>query len=210
MPHRKMDYTTYGKDSDYYFPDGNICISAEKALFRVHRGVLARHSIAFRELFGVPQPTHGFDSFEGVTVVNLPDTLSEIRTLLKFVYGDMWVQSCNARTQQDATADRGFFFLAIQKCMLPPQILFRLPQHLLRETRKHPSRIAQVRRETLPRVGTRTPAPISQHERCRTIWSHYLCGMATIQGPGLPRSSHQIDAARRPTGARWAIGASLL
>ncbi|KAG9011568.1 hypothetical protein FRB94_008137 [Tulasnella sp. JGI-2019a] len=89
MPHRKMDYTTYGKDSDYYFPDGNICISAEKALFRVHRGVLARHSIAFRELFDVPQPTHGFDSFEGVTVVNLPDTLSEIRTLLKFVYGDI-------------------------------------------------------------------------------------------------------------------------
>ncbi|KAG9017309.1 hypothetical protein FRB95_008840 [Tulasnella sp. JGI-2019a] len=86
-----MDYTIYEKDPDYYFSDGNICIAAEKALFRVHRGVLVRHSTVFRDLFDIPRPLSidGSDNFEGVAVVNLPETSDEVRMLLKFVYGDI-------------------------------------------------------------------------------------------------------------------------
>ncbi|KAG9017308.1 hypothetical protein FRB93_007422 [Tulasnella sp. JGI-2019a] len=84
-----MDYTTYARDPVYYFPDGNIYIAVRKTLFRVYRGLLARHSIVFHDLFDIPPPTDGSDSSEGVAVVNLSDTLSEIRMLLKFVYGDI-------------------------------------------------------------------------------------------------------------------------
>ncbi|KAG9017314.1 hypothetical protein FRB93_007428 [Tulasnella sp. JGI-2019a] len=84
-----MDYTTYEKDQDYYFSDGNICIVVEQVIFRVHQQPLARQSTVFRDMFAVPPPKDGVESFEGVAVVKLADKLGEVRALLQFMHGDI-------------------------------------------------------------------------------------------------------------------------
>lgn len=40
----------------YWFDDGNVILHVENRLFRVHRGVLARHSSAFNDMIPVLQP----------------------------------------------------------------------------------------------------------------------------------------------------------
>lgn len=49
----------------------------ENTLFRVHRGVISRHSAVFGDMFDLPQPDmvegeKGLNAVEGCTVVDLP------------------------------------------------------------------------------------------------------------------------------------------
>ncbi|GJE90441.1 hypothetical protein PsYK624_065740 [Phanerochaete sordida] len=41
-----------------WFVDGSVIIQAETTLFRVHMSQLSRHSLFFRDLFSLPQPSH--------------------------------------------------------------------------------------------------------------------------------------------------------
>ncbi|KAI0756283.1 hypothetical protein C8Q80DRAFT_1264361 [Daedaleopsis nitida] len=44
--------------ADLWFEDGNVVVVAQQpeTAFRVHRGVLSRHSATFSDLFALPQP----------------------------------------------------------------------------------------------------------------------------------------------------------
>lgn len=86
-----MEHTTYTKDLNYHFSDGNICVVAGQVVFRVHRDPLARQSTVFRDMFDVPPPPDAAESFEGAVVVKLPDALEQVQTLLMFIHGDMSV-----------------------------------------------------------------------------------------------------------------------
>ncbi|KAL6298858.1 hypothetical protein BKA93DRAFT_743390, partial [Sparassis latifolia] len=66
------------QDEDFWFADGSIVLIAEHITFRVHQGVLFRHSNVFRDLFTVPQPESDF----GCPVVHLHDSLVDIQYLL--------------------------------------------------------------------------------------------------------------------------------
>ncbi|KAI0688688.1 hypothetical protein C8T65DRAFT_589286, partial [Cerioporus squamosus] len=78
------------RDADLWFPDGNIVVIAENTSFRVHKGVLARHSIVFHNMFDVPQPTDpdpaAADLIEGCPVVRVSDPAHDFKHLLHMLY----------------------------------------------------------------------------------------------------------------------------
>lgn len=47
----------YTPHSDLWFQDGSVILATETTLFRVHISVLSRHSLFFRDMFRLPQPS---------------------------------------------------------------------------------------------------------------------------------------------------------
>ena len=54
------------RHDDLWFDDGNVVIATSDLSFRLHRGVLARHSSVFKDMFQLPQ------SDEAPTVAGCP------------------------------------------------------------------------------------------------------------------------------------------
>lgn len=79
------------KRGDPWFEDGNVVIvpdaSESQVAFKVHRGVLSRHSEIFQSMFEIPQPscTSG-ETLEGCQVVCLYDLPVELSNLIKALY----------------------------------------------------------------------------------------------------------------------------
>lgn len=69
-----------------WFEDGNVMIIAEDTAFRLHRGILSRHSEVFRDMFSIPQPQGDAEIMEGVPVVHLPDSLHDLAHFLCALY----------------------------------------------------------------------------------------------------------------------------
>ncbi|KAF9463025.1 hypothetical protein BDZ94DRAFT_1309134 [Collybia nuda] len=78
-----------GKRGEPWFDDGNIILvtDEDKTAFRLHRGVLGRHSEVFEDMFCIPQPvSHGTDIYDGCQVVCVYDLPSEFSTLITALY----------------------------------------------------------------------------------------------------------------------------
>jgi len=75
------------KRGEPWFDDGNIMLvtSESPTLFRLHRGVLARHSEVFQDMFEVPQPMTE-PLFDGCQVVTMHDIPVELSNLIKALY----------------------------------------------------------------------------------------------------------------------------
>ncbi|KAH9480322.1 hypothetical protein JR316_0006920 [Psilocybe cubensis] len=94
------------KRGEPWFDDGNIVLITQEdpTAFRLHRGVLARHSEVFSHMFELPQVLDSeAESFEGCQVVYIYDLPLELSNLFNAIY-----DSPNF-TNQDAD---GFFYLA--------------------------------------------------------------------------------------------------
>lgn len=75
-----------------WFFDGNIVIDASSTLFRVHRGVLAKNSDVFRDLFLVPQPICSTESeIDGCPVVQMHDSAEDWTHILNAMYDGRYV-----------------------------------------------------------------------------------------------------------------------
>ena len=72
--------------SEPWFNDGNIVIWAGHTQFRVHRGVLSRHSVIFRDMFGLAEPEAGGQMVDGCPVVHLSDAAEDVRHVLEALY----------------------------------------------------------------------------------------------------------------------------
>lgn len=73
---------------DLWFEDGNVVLIAEYTGFRVFKGVLARYSEVFRDMFQIPQPIHPEESFDGCPVVHLAgDRAEEVAIVLDILFG---------------------------------------------------------------------------------------------------------------------------
>ncbi|KAF5374142.1 hypothetical protein D9615_008824 [Tricholomella constricta] len=71
--------------SDIWFNDGNIILEAQGKQFRVHRGVLAKHSDVFKDMFDVPTPPND-PTVEGCQIVHLTDSAQDVEHLLSCLY----------------------------------------------------------------------------------------------------------------------------
>ncbi|KAG7094042.1 hypothetical protein E1B28_007663 [Marasmius oreades] len=89
--------------SELWFNDGNIVLIAEQQFaFKVHRGVLARHSEVFADMFGVPQPMEmEVDAdLEGCQHVEMPhDLADDIYHFLKSIYDGLYFMTRRRSSQ---------------------------------------------------------------------------------------------------------------
>jgi BTB/POZ domain len=71
----------------HWFDDGNIILQAESKLFKVHRGVLAKHSNVFQDMFSLPQPPNQPTAeHEGCPSVMLADSELDVHHFLNAIY----------------------------------------------------------------------------------------------------------------------------
>ncbi|KAG7088286.1 hypothetical protein E1B28_012298 [Marasmius oreades] len=84
-----MDDVVYQR-GDPWFSDGNIILvtndQKSPIAFRVHKGVLSRHSEVFQGMFEMPQPQSVFDAPEDCQVVPMHDLSVELSILVKALY----------------------------------------------------------------------------------------------------------------------------
>ncbi|KZP23447.1 hypothetical protein FIBSPDRAFT_1042898 [Athelia psychrophila] len=70
--------------SEVWFEDGNVVLQAERKQFKIHRGMLARTSSVFRDMFTLPQPPISQeDTVEGCIVVQLSDSAEDLEIVLQ-------------------------------------------------------------------------------------------------------------------------------
>lgn len=76
------------RDPDLWLEDGNVVIVAQDTAFRVHRGLLSRHSEVFSGLFTLAQPDDQAltERYDGCPVVRVPDSSHDFRHLLRALY----------------------------------------------------------------------------------------------------------------------------
>lgn len=76
-----------------WFNDGNIVVFTDGAdpdttvAFKVHRGVLARHSEIFQSMFELPPPmAEEVEMIDGCQVVRMHDRPAELSALIRALY----------------------------------------------------------------------------------------------------------------------------
>ncbi|KAH6907599.1 hypothetical protein BKA70DRAFT_1283492 [Coprinopsis sp. MPI-PUGE-AT-0042] len=81
---------TVVRSTNFWFDDGNLVLQAEGTQFKVHRGLLARHSCVLRDMLSLPQPSQQQDlqeqSIDGCPVVVLCDKAKYWAELLGVLY----------------------------------------------------------------------------------------------------------------------------
>ncbi|KAI8999007.1 hypothetical protein BD414DRAFT_533807 [Trametes punicea] len=77
---------TVKRDPDLWFDDGNIVLLCRDTAFRVYRGLLTRHSVIFRDLFSMAQPSTS-ETMESCPVVHISDPPDDLRHLLRVMCG---------------------------------------------------------------------------------------------------------------------------
>lgn len=77
-------FSVEDQDLQLYFPDGNIILIAGPCMFRVYRGILAKHSDIFEAMFSLPTCSNGGDqdAIEGCPLVRMYDDPYELAQLL--------------------------------------------------------------------------------------------------------------------------------
>ncbi|EAU80916.2 hypothetical protein CC1G_03092 [Coprinopsis cinerea okayama7 len=78
------------RNQKLWFQDGNVVLQVEGVQFRVHRGILERHSNVLHGMFFVPQPepvaAAQETTIEGCPVVTLWDSSRDWEELLQYIY----------------------------------------------------------------------------------------------------------------------------
>ena len=73
--------------SPIWYDDGNVILQAEGTLFKVHRGVLARSSSVFKDMFSFPQPpSTDMEMMDGCPIVQLSDSAKEVGYVLEGIF----------------------------------------------------------------------------------------------------------------------------
>ncbi|TFY67856.1 hypothetical protein EVJ58_g1366 [Rhodofomes roseus] len=71
-----------------WFDDGNIVLLADASnvAFKVHRGMLARHSEIFQSMFELPPPQADVERVDGCQLVRMYDLPEDLSSLIKALY----------------------------------------------------------------------------------------------------------------------------
>lgn len=75
------------RHSTLWFEDGNIVLvtDAENVGFKVHRSILARQSLVFRDMFEIPQPMHE-EEYDGCAMIHVYDTAADLAIFIEVLY----------------------------------------------------------------------------------------------------------------------------
>jgi BTB/POZ domain len=71
-----------------WFDDGNIILEAELSQFRVYRGILSAHSVIFKDMFDLAQPSEG-ENMGSCPVVHLSDRAQDVRIILEVLHNSI-------------------------------------------------------------------------------------------------------------------------
>lgn len=75
------------RDEEFWYPDGSIILVAGDVEFRVYKGILAKHSPVFEDMFSLPQPSDPTSSASPAQdvcpVVHLSDSPEDLRHVLR-------------------------------------------------------------------------------------------------------------------------------
>ena len=76
------------KDDEFWFDDGNIVLIANNDVaFRFYKGLLARASPIFQDMFSIFQPHGEKEMMDGCIVVRLHEDPHDLRAFLKATMG---------------------------------------------------------------------------------------------------------------------------
>lgn len=73
------------RDTTYWFPDGNVIISAGEVAFRLYHGLLATQSSVFDDMLDFPQPESA-PTMVGCPILELPDSDCDLRHLFSVIF----------------------------------------------------------------------------------------------------------------------------
>lgn len=82
------------RDDKFWFEDGNIVLIARNIEFRVYKGILAKHSSVFQDMFSLPPPVAPESSrdtaapADACPVVHLSDSPEDLRHVLRVCMSD--------------------------------------------------------------------------------------------------------------------------
>ncbi|KAJ6519047.1 hypothetical protein C8R45DRAFT_885299 [Mycena sanguinolenta] len=82
--HKGAEETAINR-SELWFSDGSVVLQAQTTQFRVHLGVLPKHSSIFRDMQALPQPPDE-PTFEGCPIVRLLDDPTDLEYVLNTLY----------------------------------------------------------------------------------------------------------------------------
>lgn len=76
-----------------WFDDGTVILRAQNTVFRVYKGILARESSVFRDMFSLPQPEkdQGVCADSGCPVVEVQDDAEEMELFLSVIFNPRYV-----------------------------------------------------------------------------------------------------------------------
>ncbi|EIW56929.1 uncharacterized protein TRAVEDRAFT_49740 [Trametes versicolor FP-101664 SS1] len=81
------EFVARKRDEEFWYPDGSIILVAGDIEFRVYKGILAKHSPVFEDMFSLPQPSDPTSSAssaqEVCPVVHLSDSPEDLRHVLR-------------------------------------------------------------------------------------------------------------------------------
>jgi len=93
-PDDNTDESAKVEHPSLYYDDGNVILSCENMVFRVHRSVLSKNSPVFREMLETRtkgEEDRKPDVLSGCLRIALDHTKEDVETLLKIVYNDLRV-----------------------------------------------------------------------------------------------------------------------
>ena len=72
--------------NDFWFDDGNVILVASRIGYRLHGGILARHSPVFQDMLSFPQPEYSAEKADGCPVVQLTEDAEDLEIVLRILY----------------------------------------------------------------------------------------------------------------------------
>ena len=90
--------TSYKRDTELWFEDGNLVLVAEDVEFKLYRGPLIAHSLVFKDMLSLPQPP---DRDESCPVIPLYDSPNDLRHVLRVFVPGSTLRSVHSECSSD-------------------------------------------------------------------------------------------------------------
>ncbi|TDL16712.1 hypothetical protein BD410DRAFT_776947 [Rickenella mellea] len=81
-----IDIEARKRQPTLWFEDGNVILTTNLSIFRVHRGLLSMNSPVFADMLTLPQPEASEDILEGLPMVEISDDDDSFTHLLHYFY----------------------------------------------------------------------------------------------------------------------------